>query len=86
MNKLAWCPNCNQNVAPQPVKGVSAAAPIVLILIGFFLLFLIWPLGLVILFAGAIVTLVRIIEAICAIGKSKIFCPICKTTELEGTK
>ena len=82
MSKLVWCPNCGQNVAAQDLKGVSAVAPLVLLLIGFLLLFPFWPLGLVILFAGAIVTLVRIIEAIAAAGKSKIYCPICKATEL----
>lgn len=82
MNNLSWCPNCNQNVAPQKLKGVSAAAPIVLIFLGLFLLFVFWPIALVILFAGAIVTVVRIIEGICSIGKSNIQCPICKTTEL----
>jgi len=82
-NNLMWCPNCGQNVAAQNLKGVSAVAPLVLLLIGFFLVFMFWPLGLVLLFTGAIVTLVRIIEAICAIGKSKVYCPICKATELQ---
>ena len=82
MSKLVWCPNCKQNVASQDLKGVSAAAPLVLILIGLFLLFIFWPLGLVVLLAGGIVAVVRIIEAIAASGKSKIYCPICKATEL----
>ncbi len=86
MSNQVWCPNCGQNVAAQDLPGVSAVAPLVLLLIGFFLVFMFWPLGMVVLLAGGIVALVRIIEAICAIGKSRIYCPICKTTELLKAK
>ena len=87
MSKLAWCPNCQQNVEGQDVPGVSAAAPLVLLLIGIVLLFVFWPIGAVVLFAGGVVALVRIIEGICAIGKPKLFCPICKSTGLlEGKR
>lgn len=86
MSKLVWCPNCNQNVAAQDLKGVSAVAPLVLLLLGLFLVFAFWPIGVLLLFTGGIVTIVRIIEAIAASGKSKIFCPICKATELSEAR
>ena len=86
MSKSVWCQNCKQNVAGQDVPGVSALAPIVLLLIGLVVVFMFWPLGLILLFTGGIVAIVRIIEGICSIGKPKLSCPICKTTDLFEVK
>ena len=80
------CPNCNQFVTPQK-KGGSGTSGVVLLIIGIILLFIFWPLGVLLLLAAGICIIVAIIEAVVNVASCQVgTCPICKTALTRGGK
>ena len=86
MAEITYCPNCNQSVAPQN-KGGSGTTGVVLLIIGIILMFVVWPVGILLLIAAGICILVAIIEGVVNLASGKVGAyPICKTTLYKGKK
>lgn len=85
MSKLKWCPNCNQNVSPQKNKGNRGGTFALILILGIFLSFYSWTIGLVVLIVAAVYLVVGLMFEIGTMaGKSS--CPICKAKNLLDEK
>lgn len=86
MDKLKWCPNCNQLVAPQKKMGNRGGIFLGLLLLGILLgIFVGWILGLIVIAAAAAYLVVGLVSEISTLA-AKGECPICKAHNLLDRK